>query len=104
MAPFSTALVLLVAATVLWSAAAMGQSPRACGKHSNVLNHLERVYGEVPVASGVTSGGGIAELLTTKDRDTWTIVVTSHHGVTCMVIAGQGWRDQEETEAEGDPL
>ncbi len=64
-----------------------------CAPRDGVLSHLESKYGEVPVAVGVTSAGGLVEVLTTGDGLTWTIIVTLPNGISCMVAAGEGWRN-----------
>ncbi len=60
-----------------------------------VLTHLAEKYGEAPVAVGLTSAGGLVEVLTTDDGRTWTIIVTTPQGISCLVAAGEGWRDVE---------
>ena len=57
-----------------------------------MLAHLAQKYGEAPVAIGVTSGGGLVEILTSGDGATWTIIVSGPNGTSCMVAAGEGWR------------
>ena len=58
------------------------------------------VVPEAPVAVGVTSAGGLVEVFATDDGATWTIVVTTPQGRSCMVAAGEGWRAVPWTEAE----
>lgn len=62
-----------------------------CQERNALLSKLEQRYKEVPVAIGV-SKRGLVELLTTDDGLTWTIILTSPIGVSCMVAAGEGWR------------
>ncbi len=67
--------------------------PPICLPRVDVLNQLAQRYGEAPVAAGLTNGGsGMVEVLTTGDGRTWTIIVTSPQGLSCLVAAGQGWR------------
>ncbi len=63
-----------------------------CNKRADVLGHLAKKFHEVPVAIGVTNGGGLVEVLTTEDGSTWTIIVTLPNGISCLVAAGEGWR------------
>ena len=69
-----------------------GAAQAACSPRSDVLGHLARKYGESPVAIGVTNKGGLVEVLTTGDGNTWTIIVSMPNGTSCMVAAGEGWR------------
>ncbi len=91
------ALALLAAGALgLGSGAASAQgAPAACGARDGLLNQLARKYGEVPVAIGVTggvAGGALIELLTAQDGMTWTIILTSPKGVSCLIASGEGWR------------
>ncbi len=63
-----------------------------CMDRDAVLDHLGRKYQEATVAAGVTNGGGLVEVLTTSDGSTWTIIVTTPQGMSCLVAAGNGWR------------
>ncbi len=65
---------------------------QACSPRTDVLGHLAKKYGEAPVAIGVTNKGGLIEVLTTGDGNTWTIIVSMPNGRSCMVAAGEGWR------------
>lgn len=69
--------------------------PQACNTHDRVLTHLAKKYGEVPVAIGVTSTGGLIEVLTSSDGSTWTIIISSPNGTSCLVASGEGWRSME---------
>jgi hypothetical protein len=72
------------------AAQAAAQAP--CSPRTDVLGHLAKKYGESPVAIGVTNKGGLVEVLTTGDGNTWTIIVSMPNGTSCMVAAGEGWR------------
>ena len=41
---------------------------------------------------GVTSTGGLVEVLSTDDGDTWTIIVTDPRGQSCLLTHGEGLR------------
>lgn len=84
----------LLAASVLplGSNPAFGQdAPAICRARDGLLTQLEQKYGEVPVAIGV-AGGALVELLSTEDGMTWTIILTSPQGVSCLIASGEGWR------------
>ncbi|MGH6947329.1 MAG: hypothetical protein ACREDZ_08375 [Kiloniellales bacterium] len=72
------------------------QQQQQCNKRDNVLKLLADKYQEAPVAVGVTNNGGLVEVLTTGSGKTWTIIVTSPKGVSCLVAAGEGWRAKEQ--------
>ena len=56
---------------------------------------LANKYKEAPVAVGVTNTGGLVEVYSTGDGNTWTIIVTTPQGMSCLVAAGEGWRTIE---------
>lgn len=55
-----------------------------------MLAHFAGRYHEAPSATGVTSGGGLVEVLTSEAR-TWTIIVTTPRGWSCIVASGSAW-------------
>ena len=96
----------LVATAFLGSleAVAQGQSqPQQCDQRTKVLGHLAHKYKEAPVAVGVTSSGGLVEILTTNDGETWTIILSTPNGTSCLVAAGEGWRSLQFDDSRGDP-
>ncbi len=81
---------LLSALTVGSNASATEQHQR-CEQRRTVLQYLSAEYSEKPVAMGVAENGGLIEVLTSHQGDTFTIIVTTPDGKTCMVAAGADW-------------
>lgn len=69
----------------------MGQGP-ACNARQVILDTLASKYQERPVNMGITSNGGLLEVLASPSGS-WTIIVTIPGGPTCMVSSGEGWRN-----------
>jgi hypothetical protein len=89
-------IVLIAALTVsLVSTAAMAQS-LPCDDRDKVLELLAKKYSETPVAAGVTSGGALLEVLTNSKSGTWSIIITSPQGMSCLTATGEGWRNMEQ--------
>lgn len=63
-----------------------------CSQRESVVGYLGKKYGEQPVALGVTSNGGLVEVLSTEGGGTWTIFATSAQGWSCLVAAGEAWK------------
>ncbi len=40
----------------------------------------------------MTAGGNLMEVLSDPFGNTWTIITTDHHGVSCISAAGEGLR------------
>ncbi len=83
-------ILVLGAALVLASSPAFA-APQ-CNSRDKVLELLSKTYSEAPVAIGVTNNGGLVEVLSTGDGNTWSIIITSAQGISCLVAAGEGWR------------
>lgn len=96
---FAAALLLVGCATsALESEASPAPSvvqraaPEGCDFRDNILEFLAQKYREVPSGAGMTSTGGLVEVLTAPDGGTWAIIVTRPDGWSCMVADGEGWR------------
>ena len=74
-----------------------------CDQRAKVLGHLAQKYHEAPIAVGVTSSGGIVEVLTTGDGHTWTIILSNPNGTSCLIAAGEGWRTLQFDNRAIDP-
>ncbi len=81
--------LVLGAALVLASSSAFA-APQ-CNSRDKVPELLSETYSEAPVAAGVTNNGGLVEVLSTSDGNTWSMIITSPQGMSCLVAAGEGW-------------
>jgi hypothetical protein len=84
------ALVLLLGAN-----AARAQSPgqSACASHEAMSAQLEQRFAEAPVALGLTGGGRmVVQVFASADGATWTVVLTSPEGKSCIAAAGRDWQ------------
>ncbi|MHA1153368.1 MAG: hypothetical protein ACTSQ7_12030 [Alphaproteobacteria bacterium] len=87
-------------------ARAQSQDPvlaQQCDQRARVIGHLAQKYKEAPVAIGVTTTGGMVEVLTTGDGGTWTIILSNPNGTSCLVAAGEGWRALQFDRSQYDP-
>ena len=90
----------LGAGFALIASTAMAQAQPQCNERDNVLALLAKKYKETPIAAGVTNTGGLVEVLTDMKSGTWTIIVTTPKGMSCLVAAGEGWRNMEQIALE----
>lgn len=91
--------LLVVLAVLLSTSSSFAQQ---CNERDNVLKLLAKKYQEIPIAAGVTNTGGLVEVLTDRKGETWTIIVTTPQGMSCLVASGEGWRDMQLEELEQD--
>ena len=94
--------LILLALLLQWSAPAQAQPQ--CNDRESVVEFLASKYQERPVALGVTNMGGLVEVLTTENGDTWTIIVTTPRGLSCLVAAGGHWHVLETQQEDEEGL
>ncbi len=87
--------IVIILSTIL-STPVEAQLVASCFERAHLLSYLEKKYGEVPIAGGVTNSGGLVEVLTNDNDNTWTIIVSTPDGTSCLVAAGEGWRTRLE--------
>ena len=67
----------------------------ACLPHGKMVDLLDGQYSEQRVSAGLETGGRLIEVFATADGGTWTMVMTTPNGVTCVIAAGLEWQDVE---------
>lgn len=85
-------IAIAILATVLVAAAAVA-SQSGCAPRADILERFAAQYDEVPVAAGITAAALLVEVLASADGASWTIIATSSDGVSCLIAAGEGWRN-----------
>lgn len=67
------------------------QAQAVCAPRQALVEVLKEEHREVPVSLGLTEDGRAAELFASPDGKTWTFVVTTPHGLSCVFAAGKDW-------------
>ncbi|MEE8119569.1 MAG: hypothetical protein V3T39_08440 [Gammaproteobacteria bacterium] len=67
-----------------------------CGERQRFIDTLRKQHQEAPTSIGMTSNGQIIEVLTSA-KGTWSIIITSPGGKTCLVATGDSWEAVERT-------
>lgn len=67
-----------------------------CNSRAKVLNTLEKDYGEKPVAFGIAANGSLVQLVAAQGGKTWTLVVHSPNGTSCLMAAGEVWKPRPQ--------
>ena len=75
---------------------AHAQAPTPCTTRTRMVEHLGSRYAEAPIALGLANNGGLVELFASTDGTTWTVVVTSPRGLSCILAAGESWQDRRQ--------
>lgn len=68
-----------------------------CGRHEKVTAFLAEKYKERVAAMGLISDKGLMQLFVAASG-TWTVLVTTSQGVSCIVAAGQSFERIEMPE------
>ena len=87
-----TMLIILLACGLI---AFEAQAQPACMSHGKMVDLLSGRYSEQRVSVGLETSGRLIELFATADGETWTMVMTTPNGVTCVIAAGLEWQDVE---------
>ena len=66
-------------------------SQMLCSARPIMVEQLQKRYAEVPVAMGLQSNGTVLEVYSSRRTNTWSIVITTPTGVSCLVSEGQNW-------------
>ena len=92
----TTAVLAAAALTtvVAISAPAAVQAQPLCDARDKFLQVLGQQHGEMPVAMGLASNGGVLEVFA-SGGGSWTILVTMPNGTSCVVAAGEAWEKVE---------
>ncbi len=90
-------LFLLAGGLVAALTPAAAQQPRMCDARDQVVEHLAERYGETLQSMGLHSGNGLLEVYASEETGTWTILVTSPGGTSCVVAAGEMWERDAAT-------
>ncbi len=76
----------------------------ACAERDAIVQRLERGFGEQQKGAGLVSAAQLVEVWRSDETGTWTILMTDAEGMTCIVAAGEAWRDVDQSHVvAGDP-
>lgn len=82
-----------------WAGLTQAQAPRGppCAPRSEVIGHLQGIYGEKPVGSGLSEGGYLLEVYA-GPAGSWTVFATTPDGMSCLISAGSFWEPRPAPE------
>lgn len=71
-----------------------------CGARTEIIQLLETQYAEGRVAVALSQKNTAAFEVFVSKRGTWTIMMTTTEGTTCIMAAGHSWETVNEKIAE----
>jgi hypothetical protein len=77
------------------------QAQTVCAPRAVMVEKLKSDFGERPRAVGLADTGGLIEFLASKDGGSWTLIMTSPEGRSCLVMAGDKWKAREPEKGDG---
>lgn len=89
--PWIIATVMTVA-IVLVSTTLSQAANRMCGNRSSLVEMLINKYNETPRALGLSSSNKLAMEIYVSEKGTWTVMMTTTSGITCIMAAGNSWQ------------
>lgn len=69
---------------------------RVCGERAKMTKFLTARYKETPRAVGVSTSGKSVMEIYTSENGTWTVLLTTARGKTCIMGAGHSWQDKDK--------
>ena len=68
-------------------------SEEACGAREVIIDELQAQYDETRHSAGLQGEEKLIEIWTSPISGTWTMLVTTTDGTTCIAAAGNNWHD-----------
>ena len=75
---------------LLPSGSAMAQQAHGCRDRAEMVEWLAQRFGEQPIGVGLAGPERLLELHVSPEGS-WTILITSPRGLSCMLAVGQSW-------------
>jgi hypothetical protein len=88
----ATLILLTLTAGTSLSFSAPAVALERCGDRQPIVDVLAKKYDEHRRAIGIMGQAGLVEFYVSKSG-TWTVIVSSPSGRTCIVAAGHSWDD-----------
>ena len=89
---FALSLGFAAAALIATDARAQGAQGAQCGERTAVAERLASGYGETRQSVGLAANNSMIEVYASDATGTWTIVVTTAAGMTCLVASGTNYQ------------
>lgn len=95
----------VVVALTAWATSTTAEAQtRNCAPREIVVKRLGSKYGEKRQSIGLNNSQTVMEVFASLETGTWTILVTSTDGITCLVASGQAFEAVAEVLPTVDPL
>ncbi len=72
------------------------QAASVCGKRDDFIKALTDKFQEQSKAMGIAGQKNLLEVFT-SNKGTWTVLMTTPSGTSCIIAAGNSWEDTPPT-------
>jgi hypothetical protein len=79
-----------LAAALLTLFPTVAEAQFACAARDDVVKELAQRFKEAPEANGIMPDGMLLEVFVSEARS-WTILITSPKGISCLAASGENW-------------
>lgn len=69
---------------------------RPCAERAVVIERLETRLGQTRQSMGFNRANGVVEVFASDETGTWTILVTTPTGQSCLIASGEMWEPNAE--------
>ena len=88
-----TGFAIALATTI--TAAIPAHAQTNCAPRDMVLTRLQASFGETLTAGGLRSQSQVLEVWASDATGTWTVLMTTADGMTCVMASGTNWHQNE---------
>ena len=71
-----------------------------CGERKAIIKELFEKHQEHPTHAGLVNNGNVLELVTSQEG-TWTVLITTPDGTTCILATGEHWTQLKKAQKTG---
>lgn len=79
--------------TMAAAAARADEESVGCSHPKDIARLLSGDFSERPVAYGLQQDGTLMQIFASKTGETWTVVLTTPSGLSCIVAEGTRWEN-----------
>lgn len=76
-------------------------NPLNCTKRVEMVKKLNERFGENLQSTGLTPGGQALEIFAHPETGTWTILLSSSNGTSCMMASGHAYQAIKDPAGQG---
>lgn len=93
----------IAAGTAMSIGAGSALAEMLCGEREDIVQALQLNWQEDRTAIGLSNTGAVLEVFSSA-QGSWTLLMTTPDGPTCLISAGEHWETMQLAELVGEPV